>query len=1007
VADDVTIGVGIDPSDAIRGAAQAREGVERELGRAVEVSSRFGSSFSAPFTAAFKTISGGAAKELGAVEATIQRLVTQAKTGGAQLGTSLSSGIKGFTGDVTREMGAAQDAIGRRMDFLRRRELKEQEYFAQETKRRFERLGGDAGIKELSRNLVAAQAKAAAQGADDFLGIGKTGRHAKEAAASFAGLLPPLKGVSDGLADAEGRTTRFGSGIRGVTSAVNLFRAGIIGFVGYELAQGVAGLARLADQADNARQRFEALTSSVARGGQLMSGAIGGAEAVGGSPRSFFQASENLRDPLTRLRSGIPLGADGGDFLGLLGRASRGGGATTEGADTAVRVFTEAIRKGLLDQRVFAEIEKNSAGLARAIAESYGKTVDRFSQDLERGASVRGSDVARQIQTPQSVQRINDNFLDPRNDNRLERVNERLSAAGENFALTIDKATGASEAFKGALNGMTGALNTASKNIANFSLLGEKPGSTATPNGESAATFLAREVGKLFSGSNAPNTSTMAGLSEPVTDSNPLPVDTRALENGIGDLAPKLDAIASNTREIPLMGRAGVGSTSNGSGTFTLPKSGHTSFYGNGQLDPYRGSNGNGYSAFADAARRHASALAQFNAGFDRNMRAFGYSGDGFGRYVNQFGEHVDEYGRTAGQIASDNSFRVAPGTFGGQSGGREFTSTTRQGYMTLFMEALQATSDQRTGKLAAEGGTDIAAEIARAKTDEQSRLLSLASSQISRALSDLQEQKSDLDQKVSELERDVEAQFRSPDRPDPYMDKNPDYFYRNGTTAFREEQAKEDTLSRLLEESKAQRDGIEAQINQLEQQQRETSRMSDLLSAGVNLHQQEVAGIYSLVGAVGALGTAIQQSDYARMVEATKTQTQTTVQQATTQQLKQTTTATGLQGIPVMSGVNGFVLPTRESLAASSAATFAGGFDTGGTIRVGGSGGIDGTLIALRANTGEEISVRRPDQRGGGETPLIIQNFDVRGASPRQVRQSRGEWAQSMGAALGMGSRA
>lgn len=53
-------------------------------------------------------------------------------------------------------------------------------------------------------------------------------------------------------------------------------------------------------------------------------------------------------------------------------------------------------------------------------------------------------------------------------------------------------------------------------------------------------------------------------------------------------------------------------------------------------------------------------------------------------------------------------------------------------------------------------------------------------------------------------------------------------------------------------------------------------------------------------------------------------------------------------------------------------------GFKTGGSFRVGGSGGADSSLVAFRATPGEMVDVRRPGQGlSGGSSPY----FDLRGA--------------------------
>ena len=85
-----------------------------------------------------------------------------------------------------------------------------------------------------------------------------------------------------------------------------------------------------------------------------------------------------------------------------------------------------------------------------------------------------------------------------------------------------------------------------------------------------------------------------------------------------------------------------------------------------------------------------------------------------------------------------------------------------------------------------------------------------------------------------------------------------------------------------------------------------------------------------------------------------------------------------------------GLLFPGSSFGGASAALPFAGFFAEGGQFKVGGSGGTDSQLIALRATPGEEVTVRTPGQReaarrdqgqGGGFAGNIINNvvFDPR----------------------------
>lgn len=354
---------------------------------------------------------------------------------------------------------------------------------------------------------------------------------------------------------------------------------------------------------------------------------------------------------------------------------------------------------------------------------------------------------------------------------------------------------------------------------------------------------------------------------------------------------------------------------------------------------------------------------------------------DGFNRFVDKFGRVVDDFGRTADEAAAAMSGRVTPGTFGGQSGNQQFTSTTRQGYMMEFMKLVEQNALQRKGSTAA---NDNLAAIQR---DAQQRELSLAQSRISDTISELGDQRSALEDQIQQYRSRIDEQFSAPDRPDPYMSKNPDYFYRFGTTAWKEEQNKlVSPLERLLKEAEAQRDGIDAQIRQLEEQSRQASRLSDLMQAGVSLQTEEVAGIRALIGAVAGLGTALQQSDFSRMLAASQTTTAKAISEATTA-AKQTTTAGGFNGIPVMSGVNSFLLPST-----STTSNFAGNFASGGVIPPG--------MWGLVGEAGPEM-VRRPrNVRGPAEVTPINQGITVNQTiismgSQKQLRESRGEIAQ------------
>ena len=66
---------------------------------------------------------------------------------------------------------------------------------------------------------------------------------------------------------------------------------------------------------------------------------------------------------------------------------------------------------------------------------------------------------------------------------------------------------------------------------------------------------------------------------------------------------------------------------------------------------------------------------------------------------------------------------------------------------------------------------------------------------------------------------------------------------------------------------------------------------------------------------------------------------------------------------------------PTSMSQADAEAQARLEGFAMGGSFRVGGSGGTDSQLVQFRASPNETVTIRRPDQGGGG---MVIQNLNV-----------------------------
>lgn len=74
-------------------------------------------------------------------------------------------------------------------------------------------------------------------------------------------------------------------------------------------------------------------------------------------------------------------------------------------------------------------------------------------------------------------------------------------------------------------------------------------------------------------------------------------------------------------------------------------------------------------------------------------------------------------------------------------------------------------------------------------------------------------------------------------------------------------------------------------------------------------------------------------------------------------------------------------------------------GFKTGGSFKVGGSGGADSQTVAFRATPGEMVDIRRPGQSSGGQSL----SFDLRGAvmTTDLLRQMESMAVQSGGAAF------
>jgi hypothetical protein len=71
-------------------------------------------------------------------------------------------------------------------------------------------------------------------------------------------------------------------------------------------------------------------------------------------------------------------------------------------------------------------------------------------------------------------------------------------------------------------------------------------------------------------------------------------------------------------------------------------------------------------------------------------------------------------------------------------------------------------------------------------------------------------------------------------------------------------------------------------------------------------------------------------------------------------------------------------------------------GFATGGSFKVGGSGGTDSQLVAFKATPGEMVDIRTPGQARGGASVTINNHIDARGATTDFVRALPGILAQN-----------
>ncbi|MEM9784298.1 MAG: hypothetical protein AAF899_17705, partial [Pseudomonadota bacterium] len=69
----------------------------------------------------------------------------------------------------------------------------------------------------------------------------------------------------------------------------------------------------------------------------------------------------------------------------------------------------------------------------------------------------------------------------------------------------------------------------------------------------------------------------------------------------------------------------------------------------------------------------------------------------------------------------------------------------------------------------------------------------------------------------------------------------------------------------------------------------------------------------------------------------------------------------------------------------------------------VGGAGGIDRNLVAIKASRDETVTVSRPGQGAGG--PVAV-NVTIMANDPRAFAASRGQISRQLAAAVGEGMR-
>jgi hypothetical protein len=298
-------------------------------------------------------------------------------------------------------------------------------------------------------------------------------------------------------------------------------------------------------------------------------------------------------------------------------------------------------------------------------------------------------------------------------------------------------------------------------------------------------------------------------------------------------------------------------------------------------------------------------------------------------------------------------------------------------------------------------GQQKVGEQIAQAERQGEQTRIGYAKETIQEQISALQEQRSALDENTSAIEKATDEQRKqldktiaklekalSPSRPDPYAERNPDYFYRFGTQAFKEN----DPLQKQLAEAEAQRDALDAQLDQqkkavelqqkaideqikgYEMQAQELDRASRLLSAGVELSAQEVAGIQGIIAAISGLG------DYSRMAAASQVQTGNQIGEIQSQ-----------APAPEWAGMGS----TQKAIATHGFGGYAytGRFASGGYIPKGAWG--------IAGEAGPELISKARAVAGPAKVtpingqPIVVNQTIVSQGGMRELRASRGELAQ------------